>query len=116
MKGSFMLVAFILGFWCIWSANREVNSPMESLGITIVAIVAKALMEWGGLPEFTPALLTTWGILFVYTLACLELIGRYSSNMTMNLVMAISAALGWFFLAQWLFSPAGAAKVASWIA
>lgn len=52
MNGAFMLTAFVLGFWCIWSANRDVNSIMESFGITIVAIVAKSLMEWSGPPHF----------------------------------------------------------------
>ena len=111
-----MLTAFILGFWCLWSANREVNSVVEALGITIIAVVAKSLMEWSGMPEFTSALLLTWGILFVFGVAVLEIVDRYSSNMTANLLITIFGAVGWFFLAQWLFSPAGTAKVASWIA
>lgn len=116
MNGAFMMTAFILGFWCIWSANRDINSLFESLGITIIAIVAKSMMEWSGIPNFNTVLLTTWGILFVYSVFVLEMVDRFSSNMSINLTIAISSALGWFFLAQWLFSPEGAAKVAGWVA
>ena len=116
MNGAFMLTAFVLGFWCIWSANRDVNSIMESLGITIVAIVAKSLMEWSGPPEFNSTLLAVWGILFVYSVITLEMIDRFSNNMSLNLTIAIGSAVGWFFLAQWLFSAEGMAKVGSWVA
>lgn len=107
MNGAFLLAAFVLGFWCIWSANRDINSLMESLGITIVAIIAKALMEWSGVPNFTPTLLATWGILFVFKVVVLEILDRYSSSMGVNMAIAVASAAGWFFLAQYLFSKEG---------
>lgn len=113
--GSYMLVAFILGFWCIWSANRDVNSVGEALGFTILSIVIKSVMEWSGMPNFDTHLIATWGILFVFVVIVLEMIDRFSSSMAANMTIAIAGALGWFFLAQYLFSEAGAAKVASWI-
>lgn len=60
-SGSYMLIAFAVGFWGIWSANRDMKSLSESLVIIIIAIATKALMEWSGMPEFDSQLLTIWG-------------------------------------------------------
>lgn len=116
MNGAFMISAFILGFWCIWSANRDINSLLESFVLIIIALITKSMMEWSGPPQLDSAAMMVWGILFVYAVITLELIDRLSNNMSMNLIIAIASALGWFFLEQWLFSPEGAAKVASWVA
>lgn len=51
MMGMYMLMAFALGFWCIWSSNRDVKSLIESLVFTILAIIVKAVMTWSGFPE-----------------------------------------------------------------
>ena len=72
MYGSFLLIAFILGFWCIWSASRDVNSLGEALGFTVLAMVIKATMEWSGMPDLDAQLLTTWGILYLFTVVVLE--------------------------------------------
>ena len=116
MIGAYMLIAFILGFWCIWSSNRDVNSLGEALGFTVLAIIIKALMEWSGMPNFDKQLMATWGILFVYVVIVLELVERFSGTMALNMTIAVLGAGGWFGLARWLFSEEGAAKVASWIA
>ena len=115
MTGAFMLIAFILGFWCIWSANRDVNSIGEALGFTIMAIIIKALMEWSGSPNFDEQLLAIWGILFVFTIVILELVDRFSNSMGTNMVIAVVGAGGWFGLAKYLFSPEGMEKVAGWV-
>ncbi|XXQ69387.1 phosphate transporter [Neisseriaceae bacterium B1] len=114
--GAYMLIAFILGFWCIWSANRDVNSLGEALGFTILSIIIKSVMEWSGMPEFDAVLLTTWGILFVFVVIVLELIDRFSNSMGANMTIAVTGAIGWFFLARYLFSEAGIEKVAGWVA
>ena len=62
MYGSFLLIAFILGFWCIWSASRDVNSLGEALGFTVLAMVIKSTMEWSGMPDLDAQLLTTWDL------------------------------------------------------
>ena len=115
MTGSYMLIAFILGLWCIWSANRDVNSLGESLGFTLMAIVIKSLMEWSGVPNFDNLAMAQWGILFVYVVVCLELTDRFSSSMALNMTIAVASALGYFFLGQYVFSAAGAAMVNGWL-
>ena len=115
MNGSFLLMAFVIGFWCIWSSNREPNSLLEGLTLTIIAIIDKATMEWSGMPNFTPQLLTTWGVLYVFTVAVLEIITRYSVSMGVNLAIAVGGAVGWFFLAQYLFSKPGMDFIAGFV-
>ena len=115
MYGSFLLIAFILGFWCIWSASRDVNSLGEALGFTVLAMVIKATMEGSGMPDLDAQLLTTWGILYLFTVVVLEAIDRFSESMGMNMGIALVGSAGWFFLAKYLFSEAGIAKVASWV-
>lgn len=115
MNGAFMLMAFAVGFWCIWSANRDVNSLMESIGLTIAAIVIKAIMEWSGAPNFDTLLLTTWGVIWIYTVFVLEMVERFSSSMGKNLTIAIIGSVGWFAIAQYLFSESGQKMVAGWV-
>ncbi|MDK4684745.1 phosphate transporter [Kingella negevensis] len=115
MTGAFMLIAFILGFWCIWSANREVNSIGEALGFTLLAIILKGLMEWSGMPHFDKTLMAIWGILFVFTVIVFELVERLSSNISANMGVALVGAGGWFGIAKWAFSTAGMTKIASWV-
>lgn len=115
MNGAFMLVAFLIGFWCLWSANRDPNSLMEGLMLTGIAIVVKAVMEWSGVPNFTPTILTAWGVLFVFTVAVIEIIARYSVSMGINITIAVGGAVGWFFLAQYLFGKAGMQMLAGWV-
>lgn len=114
--GAYMLVAFIIGFWCIWSANRDVNSLLESLWLTLLAIVIRALMEWSGVPEFDTVTLAQWGVLFVFTVVIMELVNRYSRNMGINMSLALIGAFGWFFLARYIFSEEGRAWVSGFIA
>lgn len=114
--GSYMLVAFIIGFWCIWSANRDVNSLMESLVLTIIAIILRALMEWSGIPDFDNVTMAQWGILFAFTAAVLEAVNRYSRSMGINMTLAVCGAVGWFFLAQYIFGEEGVKWVSGFFA
>lgn len=115
MNGSFMLMAFAVGFWCIWSANRDVNSLLEAIGLNVLAIVVKAIMEWNGAPNFDTVMVATWGALWIYTVFVLEMVERFSSSMGKNLTIAVLGSIGWFGIAQYLFSADGQKMVAAWV-
>ena len=110
-----MLIAFAVGFWGIWSANRDMKSLSESLVIIIIAIATKALMEWSGMPEFDSQLLTIWGLLYVYLVVIFELVNRFSGSMAANLIISVGGAIGYFGLSRYLFSEAGMAMVKGWV-
>lgn len=115
MNGSFMIMAFIMGFWCIWSANRDVNSLLEGIGFTILAIIIRAIMEWSGAPQIDTLFLATWGIIWIYNVFLLEMVERFSNSMGVNLTIAVVGSVLWFVLAQYLFSPDGAKFVAGFV-
>ena len=115
-SGPYMLIAFAVGFWGIWSANRDVNSLGEALGFTVLAIVIKSTMEWSGMPEFDSQLLTIWGLLYVYLVVIFELVNRFSGSMASNLIISVGGAIGYFGLSRYLFSEAGMAMVKGWLA
>ena len=114
--GPYMLIAFAVGFWGIWSANRDMKSLSESLIIIIIAIATKSLMEWSGMPEFDSQLLTIWGLLYVYLVVIFELVNRFSGSMAANLITSVGGAIGYFGLSRYLFSEAGMAMVKGWLA
>ncbi len=114
--GPYLLIAFAVGFWGIWSANRDMNSLSESLVIIIIAIATKALMEWSGMPEFDSQLLTIWGVLYVYLVVIFELVNRFSGSMASNLIISVGGTIGYFGLSRYLFSEAGMAMVKGWLA
>lgn len=115
MTGTYMLTAFILGFWCIWSANRDVKSLAEALVFIVITLVAKALMEWSGMPNLDGLFWITWGVLFIYVTVVLEAVERFSSSMGVNMTIAIGGAIGWYFLAQYVFSESGSTYLASFL-
>ena len=115
-SGPYMLIAFAVGFWGIWSANRDMKSLSESLVIIIIAIATKALMDWSGMPEFDSQLLTIWGLLYVYLVVIFELVNRFSGSMASNLIISVGGAIGYFGLSRYLFSEAGMAMVKGWLA
>ena len=96
--GPYLLIAFAVGFWGIWSANRDMTPLSESLVIIIIAIATKALMEWSGMPEFDSQLLTIWGLLYVYLVVIFELVNRFSGSMAANLIISVGGAIGYFGL------------------
>lgn len=114
-QGPFLLMAFVLGFWCVWSANRDPNSLMEGLTITIVAIIARAFMEWSGVPDFNNVMLASWGVMWVFTVVVIELVGRYSLSMGVNLTISVLGAVGWYFLAHYIFGPEGTAMIKGFV-
>lgn len=112
--GSYMLIAFVLGFWCIWSANRDVNSLWEALVFTILSVIIRGFMDWT-VPELDNVVMVAWGLLFVYVVCVLEAVDRFSRTMAINMVVAVVGAVGWFFLARHLLGEAGADMIKGWI-
>ena len=39
-----MLEAFVLGFWMIWSADRDIYALSESLGFIVIAVIIRGFM------------------------------------------------------------------------
>ena len=52
-----MLEAFILGFWTIWSSNRDIYALTESLGFMILVVLLRTAIAFQ-----LPHIDLSWGI------------------------------------------------------
>lgn len=105
--GAYMITAFLLGLWCMHSFARSINSIVESLILTIIAIIVKTIMERSSFPAIDEIFISICLILFIYTAIVLKIIQIFSGNSFANMLISIGGAIGWFFLASYVFSDEG---------
>ncbi|PSJ80927.1 multidrug transporter MatE [Neisseria iguanae] len=96
-----MLEAFVLAFWLIWSANRDIYPLTESLWFTILAAIIRQLIAFA-MPEIDGYWAALNGILWVYVAAVFMMVNRFSNGFMTTLVMAPIAGIGYFQLLQYL--------------
>lgn len=105
-----MLEAFILGFWAIWTGNRDSYVLTESLGFMILVVLLRAATAFE-----LPYIDLVWGvamvILWVYVACAFWLINRFATNFVGTMMLAAIAAIGYFWLSQHNVALAG-----SWLA
>lgn len=96
-----MLEAFVLGFWIIWSADRDMYPLSESLWFTIIAAVLRQLTAFD-----LPVIDAQWGIFngVLWLFACIAFIvvSRFNSNFITSCLWASLAGVGYFQLFQHL--------------
>ena len=70
-----MLEAFVLGFWIIWSSDREVYPLSESLWFTLIAVILRQLTAFD-----LPIIDTYWmifnGIIWAFAGLIFAIVGR----------------------------------------
>ncbi|EGV34994.1 hypothetical protein [Neisseria weaveri] len=105
-----MLSAFILGFWVLWSDERDVNIFYESLMFILVNVLLTSALEFH-FPAFSLLWALETALLWCYVIAALMLIQKLSVNFMITIAMSIAIAVGYYHLA-------GQADiwVASWLA
>ena len=96
-----MLEAFVLGFWIIWSSDREVYPLIESLWFTLIAVILRQLTAFD-----LPIIDTYWmifnGIIWAFAGLIFSIVGRIDSNFIISCVLAMIAGIGYFQLLQHL--------------
>lgn len=96
-----MLEAFILGFWLVWSTDRDIYPLSESLWFTIIAVFLRQLTTFE-----LPMIDAYWGAfngsLWIYVAIVFIIVNRFSSNFITTLLMACLASIGYFQLIQHL--------------
>ncbi|QEY23612.1 multidrug transporter MatE [Neisseria animalis] len=102
-----MLAAFVLGFWLVWSANREIYPLSEGLWFTIIAAFLRQLAEFD-MPLIDGYWAAFNGTVWMYTAAVLVIANRFGSNFATVSLMAAAAGIGYFqlilHLPSWLGS------------
>ncbi|STZ75424.1 multidrug transporter MatE [Bergeriella denitrificans] len=93
-----MLEAFVLSFWAVWSADRELYPLSESLWFTIIAAFFRHLAEWE-MPLVDGRWVAFNSVLWLYTALVFILINRLSSSFIHTLLLTAAAGIGYFHLA-----------------
>lgn len=96
-----MLEAFVLGFWLIWSADREIYPLSESLWFTIVAAFLRHLTTFE-LPLIDSVWLAYNMILWLYAAFLFIAVNRRNSSFLQTLSIAAVAGGSYFYLLQHL--------------
>ena len=94
-----MLMAFILGFWCLWMGEREPNVLLEGFFFTVVAIAANGFMQWQ-MPNADTVWALQWGLVWAWAALMMFVVDRVGSNLGIRLVVAVVAGGGYFWLEQ----------------
>ena len=92
-----MLMAFILGFWCLWMGEREPSVLLEGLFFAIIAIVANGFMQWQ-MPNTDTVWALQWGLVWAWASLMMFVVDTFGSNLGIRLVVALVAGGG----AEWL--------------
>ena len=84
-----MLEAFVLGFWIIWSSDREVYPLSESLWFTLIAVILRQLTAFD-----LPIIDTYWmifnGIVWAFAGLIFSIVGRIDSNFFISCVLVMA--------------------------
>lgn len=94
-----MLEAFILGFWGVWSSDRDIYAITESLMFVVLVALMRVAMSWE-LPVIDAMWLANYGVLWAYVAVLFWLIDRVAQGFLSTLAIATVGAIGYFLLAE----------------
>ncbi|MDO4877894.1 MAG: diguanylate cyclase [Neisseria sp.] len=92
-----MLESFVLGFWIIWSSNRDIHALSEGIGFILLAVIIRGFMSMS-MPVadnvWVAAILLQW----VYVVVVFGIVNRFSESFSSTMVFAAAGAMGFFWL------------------
>ena len=94
-----MLMAFILGFWCLWMGEREPSVLLEGFFFTVIAIAAIGFMLWQ-MPITDTVWAFLWGLVWALSELMMFVVDTFGSNLGIRLVVAAVAGGGYVWLEQ----------------
>ncbi|QEY26380.1 multidrug transporter MatE [Neisseria zalophi] len=100
-----MFQAFVLGFWAVWSSDRDIHAVSEGLAFTILAVLIGMGMAFE-IPFIDGQWVAVNCLLWAYVSLLLGVVNRYAQNFMGSLVMASIGALGYYYfymhLPEWV--------------
>lgn len=94
-----MVQAFLLGFWTIWSYDRDVHAISESLSFMIIAVLISIGMNFS-MPMINGEWVLIMSILWMYVALVLTLVNRYSNSFVTTMAVACAASVGFYQLSE----------------
>lgn len=94
-----MLEAFILGFWLVWSSDRDIYPISESLWFIIIAVIVRQLMAFS-MPDIDAHWAAFNSALWAYVALVFFIVNRFSTSFMATMLMAAVAGVGYFYLIE----------------
>ena len=94
-----MLEAFVLGFWMIWSADRDIYALSESLGFIVIAVIIRGFMAMT-LPARKGVWVAEVAVQWIYVALVLTAVNRLSNSFATTLFLAALGSMGFYWLSQ----------------
>lgn len=98
-----MLEVFVLGFWLIWSSERDISAVMESLAFIGLSVLIRSMMVFSP-PEIDKLFMLTMGIEWLYVGILMWAVNRFSTNFTTTLLYSVIGAAGYYWISQYSLS------------
>ena len=96
-----MFQAFLLGFWAVWSHDRDVHALSEGMAFMIIAVLVSMGMNFA-MPEINGEWAAAMGILWLYVAGVLTLVNRFSNSFVTTMMMACAGGVGFYLLSEHL--------------
>lgn len=94
-----MLESFILGFWAIWSADRDMYALSESLAFIILVVILRAFMVFS-LPQIDAEWGAGMAVLWIYVAIVFGVVNRFASSFVITLLLAAVSGIGYYWLSE----------------
>ncbi|OSI12001.1 diguanylate cyclase [Neisseria canis] len=94
-----MLEVFVLGFWLIWSSERDISAVMEGLAFTGLAVLIRSIMVFSP-PEINQLFFMTMAIEWAFVSLLMWAVNRYSTTFISTLLFALIGSASYYWLTQ----------------
>ncbi|MFS6938116.1 Uncharacterised protein [Neisseria animaloris] len=94
-----MFQAFVLGFWTLWSTDRDIHALSESLSFTIISVLIAAGISFE-LPHINGEWFVSMTVLWAYVACVFGIVNRFAGSFMGTLVMSAASAIGYYQLAE----------------
>ncbi|KPN72442.1 hypothetical protein [Neisseria sp. 83E34] len=94
-----MLEVFVLGFWLIWSSERDISALMEGLAFVGLTVLIRSIMVFSP-PEINQLFFITMGIEWAFVSLVMWAVNRYSTTFITTLLFALIGSASYYWLSQ----------------
>ena len=92
-----MLESFVLGFWMIWSADRDIYALSESLGFMVITVIIRGFM-FMTLPAMDGVWVAEFFIQWIYVALVLTAVNRLSNSFATTLAIAAVGSMAFYWM------------------
>lgn len=92
-----MLEVFVLGFWLIWSSERDMSALMESFSFTGLAILIRSMMAFEA-PDVNQIFFADMALQWAFVAFVMWAVNRFSTNFSTTLFYTLIGAGGYYWL------------------